>query len=190
MEKEQKNLIIAILVAVLFVILAAGKTVSESTPRGLVTLVGIDAAELGKYFENGQLKPEYLQQLNENIGQVPQFVMDSFGEGKTNVTLLTKDGQEKEFAVNVQENHLVGAVEGHVPDADAQIELNEETIQKIAQSSEPVEEIANSINSGEIKYKALSPKNALKEIFLGIISFFLKIIMAVFSFVKAVFGAK
>ena len=189
MEKYDAAVIAALLFfAIALIALFGAKTVYNMPATGLVTIADINPNDLEKYFENGELKPEYVQQVNENIDSVPQFVVDAFAGGKTNVTVLATDGQEKHFNVSVSGKQLLGAKEGRAPDADAEVKVNEGTIEKIANSKEPVEALAGAINSGEIKYKAISPKAGIKELFLGIISFFIGIITTVVSFLKAVFG--
>ncbi|MEK6941966.1 MAG: hypothetical protein AABW85_03860 [archaeon] len=189
MEKPSAAIIAALFFAALALIaLFAAKTVYNMPTTGLVTIADIDPNDLAKYFENGELKPEYVTQVNKNIDSVPQFVVDAFAGGKTNVTVLTTDGQEQQFNVSVSGKQLLGAKEGRAPDADAEVKVNEGTIEKIANSKEPIEALAGAINSGEIQYKAVSPKAGIKELFLGIISFFIGIIAAVVSFAKKLSG--
>ena len=188
MEKTKTILIIALILGAITGLVALGQVISNSAPLGFITIANVDPADIDTYFENGVLKEEFKDEINENIDQVPDFVLDMFAEGKTNVTLITTDGEELEFNVLVKGKELVGAQKGHANDADAVIKVNEDTLKKIINSDEPIEVIAGALNSGEIKYEALTPQAKLKEFIIGIISFFLGLIMALFSFFKSIFG--
>lgn len=188
MNRSKTILLVSLALTAMVIATALGHTISNSFSSGLVTLVDIDPAEIDYYFEDGKLKPEYVEQINKNIDEVPDFVLDTFADGTTNVTLLTDEQEDINLSVVVGEEKLLEAVQGHKENADALVKVNEETLEIIAGSNEPVNEFVQAVQKKEINYEAISGKAKLREIIFGIITFFLGIIMAIFSFFKAIFG--
>jgi len=188
MDRGKTILIIALVLGAGTILVAIGQFISSSTPTGLITIANVNPDDVEKYFENGVLKEEFKDEINQNIDQIPSFMLDLFAEGKTNVTLVTTEGEELEFNVLVEENELAGAQKGHANDADALIKIDEETIEKIINSDEPIETITGALNSGEIKYEAITPAAKIKEFIIGVVSFFLGIVMGLFSFINSIFG--
>lgn len=188
MEKRQAVLTVSLLLGALIVMVSIGQMISGSTPSGFITIENVDPADIEKYFENGVLKEDYIKEVNENIDQIPDFVLDMFADGKTNVTLQTTDGEELEFNVLVDDQELVGANEGHDPNAEAEVTFDEDIIETIIQADEPVEAFVGAVNSGDIKYEALTPQAKVKGLILSIFSFFVGIIMGIFSVFKSFAG--
>ncbi|MBI2598277.1 MAG: hypothetical protein HYW50_03715, partial [Candidatus Diapherotrites archaeon] len=130
MEKARAIVLLSVFLALFSAIFAIGDTISSSMPTGLIAIpIDVDASELEQFFENGELKPEYVQQINENIDQIPPFVLETFAEGKTNVTFVTNENQELKFSVAVKDNQVISAKEGFEENADAEVKVDEKTIE-------------------------------------------------------------
>jgi len=188
MDRHQTILVISIALAVITVLVGVGNSISAQASSGLVILADINPEEFDDYFEGGELKDKTVEEINESIGQFPDFLIDLFSNSTTNVSIVTNNNEEKLYNVSVEEDKVVGVKRGHITGAGASVVINEESIKKIANATEPIEELAAAINSGEIKYESQSPETKLNEIIIGSLSFFLGIIMAVFSFFKSIFG--
>ncbi len=189
MDKNKTAFSIIAAITIVLAISVSNNAIGKSPMQsGLFVLSDFDAQDLDKYFEDRQLKPEFIDQINENSDQIPDFVIEALAQGKTNVTVVADDGEKKDFTVEIKDNQLVQAEQGNAPDADAAIEVSENTIKKIANSEQPVQTFTTAINSGEIKYTALTSNAKPKELLVAILAFFSGIINSVFSFFTTIFG--
>lgn len=174
---------------VLFTLFALAAIVAAE-PTGLAVLTQ-NKALADSFFENGKLKQVYVDQINEQLKAAPPELLNLFGNNKINAYITLDDGSVLSYYVKTENGKISEVLQGTKDDADLEIRVSEGTIEKIAQSKDPIDSSLKALTSGEIKYRGLTPEGETKGmvvnvvttvagIFKGIVEFF----SSLFSFFK------
>jgi len=129
-----------------------------------------------------------VKQINDNTENVPELLFDLFGSDKMNIYINRSDGTQKAYSAVTADRKLVELRKGSFDDAEIKIEVQEETIEEIFQSDNPLERFLDAFNSGEIKYEGLTSEGKIKETTVNITTSALSILQSIYSFFAGIFG--
>lgn len=138
--------------AILLILITASFTVAE------------DEIDFSQLEENIDLvKSTY----NENLDNIPGFVKTIIGNERINVNIQMNDGKQVILGAVTKNAALEELKVGQISDPTLNIYLTESAIQKIGESSNPVDTLEEAIKNDEITYKAVG---IFKKMKFGVVS--------------------
>jgi hypothetical protein len=185
---------IPFLVFIAFALLIAALQLSitdkiNSSPTGFASIITAkDAANSNEFFDaTGNLKQEYISEINQNIGGVPEYIFKLFGSDNINIYVELNDGSTSVYNVTTQQNKVVQLGKGINEKANIEVRLSENVIEGIINSKEPLKEFLDAFNSGKIKYKGIGVEGKVKETGVGVTVGILGAINGIISFFGQMF---
>ena len=162
----------------------------DASPTGFASIITVkEVAESGQFFdEKGKLRVDYINQINQNLDGVPEYLFKLFGSDNINIYVGLNDGSTSTFNVTTQSNKIVQLSKGTNPEANIKIELGEQVIQDILDSDAPLDEFLNAFNSGKIKYSGAGIEGKVKETGVGVTVGIIGLINGIISFLLSIFG--
>jgi len=157
----------------------------EST--GFVALTD-SREQIRSSFEGGELKSDVVAHINAQVGSVPGEIMQVFGNDKFNIYVRLDDGTVESYWARTEKNLLKEIFIGAREDADAEIKVREDTVDRIVLSKNPAEEFVGAVNSGEIEYNGISNEGKIESIFVKTASAFAGVLGAIWNFIAGLFG--
>ncbi|MFH1586702.1 MAG: hypothetical protein ABID38_02505 [Candidatus Diapherotrites archaeon] len=151
----KKTLVFGILLCILV-------NVSALTVTGLITME--ESKMLDEAFSGEELKQEFVDQVNANLDEVPDFVIGIFETERINITLTMNDGKKRKFGAVTKKGKLLTLYNSFLPRPTMNVSVRESTIDKIKGSSDSVGELVNALNSGMIEYEGLGMGGKIKEV--------------------------
>ena len=121
--------------------------------------------------------PDELKSMyNSNIDKIPSTLRWVFGDERLNITLARMDGSEVNLAVETENGLIKDIQKGEIADPTMQVEISEETIKRISESDNPVDELEEALDTGEINYEneriISSVKTGIFEAVVNVMSWF------------------
>ncbi len=175
------------------VILVIGTAAVMLSPRGTANNSGFavlahDRQSVDSYFENGDLKPEYVNLINLNTKNVPDQLFEMFGSDKINIYITYNDGTTQDYYAITEKNRLKELRKGARNDAAIEIRFAEKTISRLMDSEKSFDDFIEAMNSGEIKYKGLNIGGSIKQASVNVSTNVIGIISKAVNFFAGLFG--
>jgi len=136
--------------------------VSALTITGLITME--EEKMLDESFVGKELKQEFVDQVNANLDEVPDFVIGLFDNERINITLIMNNGEKRKFGAITKNGKLLKLYKGFVPKPTMKVTVKESTIDRIKDSDQSVDELVDALNSGKIEYEGIGIGGKLKEV--------------------------
>ena len=150
------------------VLLLGGFAASE--PAGFVVFTQNKAAIDG-LFEGGKLSQKYIDQMNEQAGQVPRPLVSLFGNNKINLHITADDGSVSSYYMSTESGKIVEVLKGTKGDADLEVRATEAALDKIANAKDPADAFLKAMGpSGGIKYTGLTPEGETKGLIVNVVT--------------------
>ena len=140
--------------------------------------------QIDSYFESGRIKEETRELINSNSENLPPEVLSIFVDNKLNIHIEFDDGSIQEYYAVTQEGKILQLLQGSSEEADNEIIVKESTVDRIVESGDPITELINAMNAGEIKYNGLTLGGMVKSSVVGFGSF----IAGIIGFFVGLFG--
>ncbi len=113
---------------------------------------------------------DYAQkQFNNNTDQLPGVAKSLIGDQRINV-YLNNSGTQEEIGIVMDGTEIDTTDTSRVENATLEVWVQSETIEEIATSQTPAEDLRQKINSGEIRYEV---KGFVNQIKFGVLEMFL-----------------
>jgi len=161
----------------------------DASPTGFASiLTAKDFEDSGNFDSEGSLKQEYVNQINENIGGVPEYIFKLFGSDKINIYVELNDGSTSIYNVTTEANKVVQLSKGENKNATINVEISEKVIEDIMGSETPLNEFLGAFNSGKIKYSGSGVEGKVKETGVGITVGIMGAINGIISFFGSFLG--
>lgn len=166
-ERIFSLLVLLALLALAGQCLAAKAAVSDKglatlDSSGLVVLTQ-GKARLESHFEGGKLKKGVMEKINSEAEKAPMPLLALVDNKKVNVYVTLDDGTVKSYWLSVAKGKLDDAAVGARSEAGFEARLDESTLDALVNSKEPFGLLLESVNSGKIKYVALSNEGKPEE---------------------------
>jgi len=162
----------------------------DRSPTGFASIISFQGTpDVDLFFDgSGELKEEYLNQVNANLDGVPEYIFRLFGSDNINIYITFDDGAIKTYNAQTSANKLVYLRKGLNDDANITVELTESVINGIMSAENPLDEFLDAFNSKEIKYSGTGVEGAVKGAGVGFAVWILGFVNGIFSFIGSVFG--
>ena len=162
----------------------------DRSPTGFASIISFQGTpDVDLFFDgSGELKEEYLNQVNANLDGVPEYIFRLFGSDNINIYITFDDGAIKTYNAQTSANKLVYLRKGLNDDANITVELTESVINGIMSAEHPLDEFLDAFNSKEIKYSGTGVEGAVKGAGVGFAVWILGFVNGIFSFIGSVFG--
>lgn|GEM_PF-1525467 len=98
---------------------------------------------------------EKINWYNNNTHLVPGFLKFLVGNSRVNLEIEMNDGSTMETYFVTQNAYVTEFEKGRLPDATGKAKTREDTVRKILASEDPIKEIQNAIQAGEISYSGV-----------------------------------
>ena len=155
---------------------------------GAKSITAKEAAS-GNFFNNeGKLKQEYLNQINNNLDGVPEYIFKLFGSDNINIYVNFSDGGTQTYNVTTRSNKVVQLGRGLNSNAKIEVRIGEKVIDNILNSKKPLSEFLDAFNSGKIKYSGTGIEGKVKETGVGITVGIMGVINSIISFFGKTLG--
>ncbi|MCR4335105.1 MAG: hypothetical protein NUV57_01055 [archaeon] len=184
--KSISNILIAIILVLALSVVLFMPAGNAST-NGFVLLTQNQEA-IDSYFVNDKLNEEIIQEINENLGNVPEQLFELFGDNQMNIYVEFDNGSTKDYWAKTENGRLVQLFKDARSNADIEIFMKESTVDKIVFSSNPFDEFINAMNSGEIKTEAKTLNGHVKSASVGVTTTILGAASGVINFFGGFFG--
>ncbi len=167
-KRTSLSAISGLAILVLFAGIAFASTDSTSLDATGNVIFTQNRAQIDSYFETGEMKAQILSSINAQAATAPKEIFSLFGNRKINVYVTMDEGSVESYWVKVAA-HSIGQVSlGARSDAGFEVDVSEKTVDGIVNSSKPFDRILNAINSGEIKYRALTEEGKGSELLVNV----------------------
>ncbi len=105
---------------------------------------------------------------NENFN-APSYAQTLFGDQRINIYITAEDGDE--FTVGaINENSKINNLEPRgIEDPTMNVYVDEATIEEILTSTSPFDALSNAMNSGALRYEAITTGNKIKLGFASVV---------------------
>ena len=162
---------------------------ADASPTGFASIItSKDAANSSEFFDaSGNLKQEYISEINQNIGGVPEYIFKLFGSDNINIYIELNDGSNAVYNVTTQQNKVEQLSKGINEKANIEVRLSEKVIDGIINSENPLGVFLDAFNSGKIKYKGIGVEGKVKETGVGITVGIMGVINTIASFFGTIF---
>src|SRR3989338_8656601 len=162
----------------------------DKSPTGFASIISLQGTPgVDLFFDgSGELKEEYLNQVNANLDGVPEYIFRLFGSDNINIYITFDDGAIKTYNAQTSANKLVYLRKGLNDDANITVELTESVINGIMSAENPLYEFLDAFNSKDIKYSGTGVEGAVKGAGVGFAVWILGFVNGIFSFIGSVFG--
>ena len=162
----------------------------DRSPTGFASIISFQGTpDVDLFFDgSGELKEEYLNQVNANLDGVPEYIFRLFGSDNINIYITFDDGAIKTYNAQTSANKLVYLRKGLNDDANITVELTESVINGIMSAEDPLDEFLDAFNSKEIKYSGTGVEGAVKGAGVGFAVWILGFVNGILSFIGSVFG--
>jgi len=144
---------------VLYVLLVVGVTL------GLLFIVNIidgaihPVSPTGSAVYTPQIMDDYLNNPNDLMSlfgkaesEIPGTLKVLFGDEKVNTKITRMDGSIVDMAIETENGELKNAYKGFHSEPTMNVEISENTIKRIYESQNPVDDVEDALETGEIKY--------------------------------------
>ena len=162
----------------------------DRSPTGFASIISFQGTpDVDLFFDgSGELKEEYLNQVNANLDGVPEYIFRLFGSDNINIYITFDDGAIKTYNAQTSANKLVYLRKGLNDNANITVELTESVINGIMSAEDPLDEFLDAFNSKEIKYSGTGVEGAVKGAGVGFAVWILGFVNGILSFIGSVFG--
>ena len=158
-----------------------------ASPTGFVVLTQ-GKSQIESFFEGGKLKQQTVDEINVQLESAPEQLVSLFGNNRVNLYVALDDGSVMDYYIRTEGEKVVEVLQDSKGDADLEVRLGENTIDRIIESSDPLDVFLKAMNSGEKKYTGLTPEGETKGALVRVISmladFFKGIIEFISKFLK------
>ena len=177
----EKNIALLILSIVAIAVLLAFLPERQANTQGLILLTHKSEA-LEAMFNNGKLKQEIVDSINQDIQDVPEQIFELFGNDRINLYLTLENGAVRDYYSETRKNRLVGLWQGVRDEATIEVRLNEQTLDQIIEAGDPAKEFLEKLDSGEIKHNGLTLEGHVKSGAVGVSTKIISIITGTINF--------
>ncbi|QKQ98262.1 hypothetical protein GKQ38_01870 [Candidatus Nanohaloarchaea archaeon] len=112
---------------------------------------------------------EYESTINKHTDELPGWIKDLVGDQDLNIYI--DQGQNDSYTVSIKMNGLKvqNISDSALENPDIEVWTSSEVIQKIIESKNPVEDMKQAINNGEIEYQANDAWTKIKLFFADLL---------------------
>ena len=100
--------------------------------------------------------------VNENADKIPNFIKTVFGNENINIKLTTNEGTVVDLWVKTQNAKIVSLDYGELDNPTIIVYTSEDTLNRIAKSEKPTDELLYAMNSGEIRYETKTVTSGIR----------------------------
>lgn len=116
---------------------------------------------------------EYTDEINSHSDQLPGFVKDIVGGEDINVYIDREDKEQYNLSISMDGMDVKNLSTTQLEEPTLEVWTSEEIVQKIVKADEPVTEMKDAINNGDVDYEANKTWTKVKLFFANI---FMKIL--------------
>lgn len=116
---------------------------------------------------------EYTDEINSHSDQLPGFVKDIVGGEDINIYIDREDKEQYNLSISMDGMDVKNLSTTQMAEPTLEVWTSEDIIQKIVEADEPVTEMKDAINNGDIEYDAKKNWTKVKLFFANI---FMKIL--------------
>ncbi|MBD3313133.1 hypothetical protein GF345_01695 [Candidatus Woesearchaeota archaeon] len=147
---------VGVTAGLLFLVQTIDKSINPVSATGSVVY---SPDILDQYIEN----PNELKSLfGKTSGEIPGWLRSMFGNERVNATVIRMDGSKVNMAVTTKKGMLSDVSIGEMQDPTMQVQMSEDTIKRIYESENPVDDIEDALETEEIKYDTQRLTSAVK----------------------------